>query len=66
MPWSNFWDHNVFVMMVPMLQDLLGSPYARGAVSGVGAITTIAGVLELAAAFSLRRTPAPDGQQTGL
>jgi len=66
MPWSNFWDHNVFVVMVPMLEELLASPYARGAVSGVGAITTIAGVLELAAAFSLRRTPAPDGQQTGL
>jgi len=66
MPWSNFWDHNVFVAMLPTLEGLLGSPYARGAVSGVGVITTIAGVLELAAAFTTRRTPAPDEPKPGL
>ena len=65
MPWSNFWDHNVFLVMAPALEQLLSSPYARGAVSGIGVITTIAGILELAAAFSTRRTPAPDRPETG-
>jgi hypothetical protein len=60
MPWSNFWDHNIFVAMLPRLEDLLASPYARGAVSGVGLITVIAGVMELAAAFTTRRPAAPD------
>ena len=66
MPWSNFWDHNRFAAMLPVLEGLLGSPYARGAVSGVGVITTIAGVLELAAAFTSRRPPAPDHPRPGL
>jgi len=66
MPWSNFWDHNLFVAMLPALEGLLGSPYARGAVSGVGVITTIAGVLELAAAFTTRRPPVPGEPRPGL
>lgn len=65
MPWSNFWDRNVFVAMLPMLEGLLASPYVRGAVSGVGVITTIAGVLELAAAFT-RQPPAPEHPKPGL
>ena len=56
----------MFVVMVPVLQQLLDSPYARGAVSGVGVITAIAGVLELAAAFGVRRRPAPDGAKPSL
>ena len=66
MPWSSFWDRNTFVVMVPVLQQLLDSPYTRGAVSGVGVITAIAGVLELAAAFGVRRGPAPDGAKPSL
>ncbi|MEO7273545.1 MAG: hypothetical protein ABIX28_01585 [Vicinamibacterales bacterium] len=66
MPWSSFWDHNVFVAMVPTLEGLLASPYARGAVSGVGVITTIAGVLELAAAFTTRRLAPPDEPKPSL
>jgi hypothetical protein len=66
MPWSSFWDRNVFVVMVPMVEQLLASPYARGAVSGVGVITTIAGVLELAAAFGVGRSTASDAPGPGL
>lgn len=54
-PWSTFWDQNLFVEAVPALERMLASPFARGAVSGVGAITTIAGVAELAAVFRARR-----------
>lgn len=59
MPWSTFWDRNLFVVMVPALERLLGSAYARGAVSGVGVITAAAGILELALAFAGRRVQAP-------
>ncbi|MBA2604454.1 MAG: hypothetical protein H0U94_12780 [Acidobacteria bacterium] len=34
---------------------MLASPYTRGAVSGLGFITVLAGLAELASAFSARR-----------
>jgi hypothetical protein len=55
-PWSPFWDRNFFAEMLPMLESLLASPYVRGAVSGVGMITTLAGLAELGAAFTVRRS----------
>jgi hypothetical protein len=60
MPWSTFWDRNLFVVMVPVLERFLGSAYARGAVSGVGVITAAAGIVELALAFAGRRVQAPN------
>ena len=54
-PWSRFWDHNFFVATMPSLTPLFGSPFLRGAVSGIGAITTLAGLAELAGAFGSRR-----------
>jgi hypothetical protein len=58
-PWSSFWDRNLFLDTVPALEGLLASPFARGAVSGVGAITVIAGLAELAGVLNLRRPTAP-------
>ena len=66
MPWSTFWDRNIFVATLPVVERLLASPYARGAVSGVGVITAIAGVLELAAAFGAWRTAGADDPKPGL
>jgi hypothetical protein len=66
MPWSSFWDHNLFVVAVPAVEHLLASPYARGAVSGVGVITAVAGVLELAAAFGARRAAPPEESNPGV
>jgi hypothetical protein len=42
----------------------MASPYARGAVSGVGLVTLVAGLAELASAFSARRElpAAPHGR----
>jgi hypothetical protein len=53
-PWSTFWDRNVFVEWLPALEHFLASPFSRGAISGIGAITAIAGIAELAAAFGAR------------
>ena len=63
-PWSRFWDRNWFVAAMPMLEHLLASPYARGAVSGVGLITALAGIAELGAAFGIRRQSSPPQPNT--
>jgi hypothetical protein len=54
-PWSSFWDRNLFPSILPALEPFFASPFARGAVSGVGAITVIAGLAELASALTLRQ-----------
>ncbi len=53
-PWMGFWDQNAFLGAHPAVQEALASPFARGAVSGVGAITTIAGIAELTSAIVWR------------
>jgi hypothetical protein len=65
MPWSQFWDRNLFVVALPVAEQILSSPYARGAVSGVGIITAVAGILELAAAFGARHVSAPEEPKAG-
>jgi hypothetical protein len=57
-PWSGFWDRNLFLGAAPSLEHILSSPFTRGAVSGVGAITVIAGLAELAGVLALRNRPA--------
>ena len=44
----------MFVEAMPALEHFLASPFSRGAISGIGAITAIAGLFELAAAFGAR------------
>lgn len=53
-PWSALWDRNFFTGSFPVLQEVLASPFARGAVSGIGAITAIAGLAELGGIVSSR------------
>jgi hypothetical protein len=66
LPWSTYWDRNLFVTWFPAVEHLLQSPYARGAVSGVGVITGVAGVLELAAAFGVRGRAGPEEPRHGV
>jgi len=66
-PWTNFWNINVFFDGHPSVQDFLASPFVRGAVSGVGGITALAGVAELATAIVARhregdQPPAPNAE----
>jgi hypothetical protein len=58
-PWSGFWARNVFAEYLPALQPVLASPFFRGAVSGIGVVTVVAGVAELAGLL-LRRRPAAE------
>lgn len=54
-PWSAFWDRNFFAAVAPALQPLIDSPYVRGAVSGLGVITALAGLVELGGLIASRR-----------
>jgi hypothetical protein len=54
-PWSALWSRNLFADAVPALAGILANPFLRGAVSGIGAITAIAGLGELASALAARR-----------
>ena len=54
-PWSGFWDQNVFAQL-PGVSTWLSSNFVRGAVTGVGLITAMAGLAELGGAFGLGRS----------
>jgi hypothetical protein len=47
----------MFLYSIPALENVLASPFARGAVSGVGAITVVAGLAELSGVLSRRNRP---------
>ena len=57
-PWSGFWDRNLFAQS-ESIGPILANPFVRGAVSGLGLITALAGLAELAGAFRSRRPAAP-------
>ena len=64
-PWSTFWDHNRFVPARPVFEAVLASAYARGAVTGIGAITVLAGIAELASLVAARaRSRAANSERT--
>lgn len=54
-PWSGFWERNVFAASLPFVERAAASAFVRGGVSGIGAITAIAGFIELAGMFGARR-----------
>ncbi len=54
-PWSAFWEHNYFAQVVPFVGALARANAVRGAVTGVGLVTALAGVVELAGLFASAR-----------
>ena len=56
-PWrEGFWDRNFFVEHLPALESIIQNVFVRGAVSGVGAITALAGIAELAGILGVRKS----------
>ena len=55
MPWTSFWLHNYFAQAWPWLGDAMARQVVRGAVTGVGVVTAIAGVVDLVSALIARR-----------
>lgn len=58
-PWSVLWDHNRFVESRPGLRAVTDSAHVRGAVTGVGVITAVAGLVELGSAIAIRARGQP-------
>lgn len=58
-PWTSFWDRNLFFASSPPLRDLVRNSFVRGAVSGIGVVTVLAGLAEIAALFAARRAAGP-------
>lgn len=54
-PWSAFWDRNYFAATVPAFSVLARSHYVRGAVSGLGMVNLVAGVVDLIWLMGFRR-----------
>jgi hypothetical protein len=47
-PWSPFWERNLFTRSLSWITEAAQSGYARGAISGVGLLLVLAGLVELA------------------
>jgi len=55
-PWrTGLWERNFFVERLPLLEAIVQNVFVRGAVSGVGAVTALAGLAELAGIFGVWR-----------
>jgi hypothetical protein len=50
-PWTQLWERNYFGDLWPWLDAAMENFYVRGAVSGIGLITTWAGVRDIASAI---------------
>ncbi len=46
-PWLPFWQRNYFAESLPFLQTVMGNNFIRGAVSGIGVLNLIAGLVDL-------------------
>ena len=47
-PWSAYWDRNYFAQFSPLVHDVITNNYARGAVTGLGAVNLMAALADLA------------------
>jgi hypothetical protein len=57
-PWTASWQHNYFGTLVPSIGAWMANEYVRGAVSGVGVITIVAGLRDLTSAVLARQSQA--------
>ena len=46
-PWTSFWDQNVFIESSSLFQRMFNNHFVRGAVSGLGVINLGVAVLEI-------------------
>jgi hypothetical protein len=58
-PWSRFWDRNYFAESMPFVQAIVTNAFVRGAVSGLGLLNLLAGLLELVSLMMARRSDEP-------
>ena len=58
-PWSMYWERNYFVQALPLLQRFLTNDFVRGAVSGLGLVNLLAGLVEIWSFLKTRHVPEP-------
>ena len=56
-PWTGSWQHNYFGSLVPPLGLVMTNAFVRGGISGIGVITAIAGLRDLASTLFARQAP---------
>jgi len=54
-PWSGMWERNYFAGSVPLIEPLIRNHFVRGAVSGLGVVSLLAGLADLARLLPWRR-----------
>jgi hypothetical protein len=61
-PWMSggLWDHNYFANYVPAIAAMMDNLFVRGAVTGIGVVTALAGLIDLSGAIMRRGGPRPD------
>ncbi len=47
-PWLRIWEHNYLLYQYPALRPIVGNPFLKGAVLGLGVVNLIIGFLEIA------------------
>ena len=55
-PWTRLWAHNLFADAVPGLGVVVGSLFVRGGVTGIGLVTAVGGLRDLASVLFARPT----------
>ena len=72
-PWSAYWDRNYFAQALPQVHAVLNHKFIRGAISGLGIVNLVVGLIELASFFlprsergstTLSITPAPHADES--
>jgi hypothetical protein len=58
-PWSVYWERNYFVQALPAVQAFLMNDFVRGAVSGLGLVNLLSGLVEIWAFLTTRHIPEP-------
>ena len=58
-PWSIYWERNYFLQLVPVLEPFFTNDFVRGAVSGLGLVNFVAGVVEIWSFLTTRHVPEP-------
>lgn len=53
-PWSTLWERNYFAEAIPLLQAVVWNPACRGAITGLGLVSLVAGLIDLVSLVSTR------------
>ena len=58
-PWSAYWDRNYFAQALPLVHAVITNNFIRGAVSGLGLLNVVLGLVEVFRVVARRRAERP-------